>query len=103
LDSKRKTGHARIVNRRGLHARAAARLANLAQEFDVEITVTANGVSSSGQSIMDLMLLAAGPGDILQFEGKGNQAETAISALEFLVENGFGEDKDGIAARRVDE
>ncbi len=103
MDSKRKTGHARIVNRKGLHARAAAKLAKLAQEFDVEITVTANGISSSAQSIMDLMLLAAGPGDILQFEGKGNQAETAISALEFLVETGFDEDKDGISACRIDQ
>src|SRR5690606_37924689 len=51
-----------IVNQRGLHARAAARVAKLAEQYAAGITVSANGISVSALSIMGLMLLAAGPG-----------------------------------------
>ena len=85
-----------IVNRRGLHARAAAKLASLASGFKVCITVSANGVSAPANSIMSLMLLAAGPGDVIQFEGKGAEAERVIPLLVALVESGFEEDHEGV-------
>jgi len=85
-------GHATIVNQRGLHARAAARLAALAEGFDADITVEGNGLSVSALSIMDLLLLAAAPGTALEFSGTGENAEDAISALVALVEAGFDED-----------
>ena len=87
---------ASIVNRRGLHARAAAKLASVAGRFKVCITVSANGVSAEANSIMSLMLLAAGPGDVLQFEGKGSEAERVIPLLVALVESGFEEDYEGV-------
>lgn len=52
---------ATIRNRRGLHARAAARFVKLAWEYDAEVTVANNGTEVSGRSIMGLMMLAAGP------------------------------------------
>jgi phosphocarrier protein len=51
-----------ILNKRGLHARAAAKFVKLAAQFAAELTVTKDGVSVSGRSIMGLMMLAAGPG-----------------------------------------
>ena len=55
-----------ICNRRGLHARAAARFVKLAGEFDAEVWVRKNGTEVSGRSIMGLMMLAAGPGTIIE-------------------------------------
>ncbi len=81
-----------IVNRRGLHARAAARFAKLAEEFDVDIMVSGNGMTVSGLSIMGLMLLAAGPGTTIEIAGAGETAETAVGALVALVAAGFNED-----------
>lgn len=84
-----------VVNRRGLHARAAARVAGLCETLPCEITVSANGVSATARSIMGLMLLAAGPGDILRIEASGAEAETSVEALASLVRCGFEEDCDG--------
>lgn len=85
-------GHATIINQRGLHARAAARLAALAEGFEADITVEGNGLTVSALSIMDLLLLAAAPGTALEFSGTGKNAQEAISALVALVEEGFNED-----------
>jgi phosphocarrier protein HPr len=80
-----------ICNRRGLHARAAARFVKLAFEFDAEITVAKNGTSVSGRSIMGLMMLAAGPGTALEISATGNEAARAVAALVALVNSGFDE------------
>ncbi len=96
-------GTASIVNRRGLHARAAAKLASVAGRFKVCITVSANGVSAEASSIMSLMLLAAGPGDVLQFEGTGSEAERVIPLLVALVEAGFEEDHEGVNQRQCED
>jgi len=81
-----------IRNRRGLHARAAARFVKLAWEFDAEISVAKNGTIVSGRSIMGLMMLAAGPGTAIELSAAGPQAETALDALAALVNGGFDED-----------
>jgi len=80
-----------ICNRRGLHARAAARFVKLAFEFTAEITVAKNGTSVSGRSIMGLMMLAAGPGTELEISASGADAAQAIAALAKLVGGGFDE------------
>ncbi len=80
-----------ICNRRGLHARAAARFVKLAFEFDAEITVAKNGTSVSGRSIMGLMMLAAGPGTELEISATGPDSGRAVAALAELVSDGFDE------------
>jgi len=80
-----------ICNRRGLHARAAARFVKLAFEFDAEVTVAKNGASVSGRSIMGLMMLAAGPGTSLELCATGPDAERAVAALAALIGGGFDE------------
>ncbi|HXP31593.1 MAG TPA: HPr family phosphocarrier protein [Stellaceae bacterium] len=80
-----------ICNRRGLHARAAARFVKLAWQFDVEVTVAKNGTSVSGRSIMGLMMLAAGPGTSLELRATGPDAEAAVAALAALIAGGFDE------------
>jgi phosphocarrier protein HPr len=81
-----------ICNRRGLHARAAARIAKLAEGFSADISVGANGLTVSALSIMGLMLLAAGPGTNVEIDATGAAAEEAIAALVAMIETGFDED-----------
>ena len=81
-----------IVNRRGLHARAAARFVKLAGEFDADITVAKDGAEVSGLSIMGLMMLAAAPGTQIGVSATGKQAEQAVNAIAALVTAGFDED-----------
>jgi phosphocarrier protein len=81
-----------IVNQRGLHARAAARLARLAEGFACEVTVHGNGLSVSALSIMGLMLLVAGPGTEIEVAATGTEADAAVAALVAFVEAGFDED-----------
>ncbi len=81
-----------VVNRRGLHARAAAKFVKLAASFSAEITVANNGNAVSGLSIMGLMMLAAGPGCRLKIRARGTQAGAAVAALADLIESKFAED-----------
>ena len=81
-----------ICNRKGLHARASAKFVKLAETFDATITVTRDGQSVEGTSIMGLMMLAAGPGAVIMLEAEGPDAPEAIEALVALVEAGFGEE-----------
>jgi phosphocarrier protein HPr len=85
----------RVVNRRGLHARAAARFVKLAETFDAEIEVIKDGVAVPGTSIMGLMMLAAASGTDLLIVACGKEADVALNALARLVEDGFGEDRGG--------
>ena len=80
-----------ICNKRGLHARAAARFVKLAWQFDAEVTVRKNGTAVSGRSIMGLMMLAAGPGTAIELSATGPEAERAVAALADLVAGGFDE------------
>ncbi|MGK9234676.1 HPr family phosphocarrier protein [Inquilinus limosus] len=89
---QRLTRSVTICNQRGLHARAAAKFVKLVAEFDAEIWVERNGTEVGGQSIMGLMMLAAGPGSAISIAATGPQAAEALTALAALVERGFDED-----------
>jgi phosphocarrier protein HPr len=80
-----------ICNRRGLHARAAAKFVKLAFEFTSEITVAKGESAVSGRSIMGLMMLAAGPGTEIELAATGPDAQRAVDALTALVTGGFDE------------
>jgi len=82
----------RIVNQRGLHARAAARFVKTVERFDASVSVFSRGQEVSGHSIMGLMMLAAGPGTDVRVVCRGPQATEALSALESLIAGHFGED-----------
>lgn len=81
-----------IINRRGLHARAAARFVKLVGEFDADIKVSKDGTEVSGLSIMGLMMLAAAPGTQIGVHATGIQARQAVDAIMALVTAGFDED-----------
>ncbi len=81
-----------ICNQRGLHARAAAKFVKLAAQFDCDVEVERNETVVCGQSIMGLMMLAAGPGTTILLRARGNQAEPAIAALADLIGRKFDED-----------
>jgi phosphocarrier protein HPr len=92
LDSQRPEARVVIRNRKGLHARASAKFVKCAETFDANITVTRDGQSAGGTSIMGLMMLAAGPGVELLLTAEGPEAPEALEALVTLIEAGFGED-----------
>ena len=81
-----------ITNKRGLHARAAAKFVRAAGQFDSLIRVSFKGQEVSGLSIMGLMMLAAGIGSEIELFCSGRQAAEAMAALSALVEGKFGED-----------
>ncbi len=81
-----------IANRRGLHARAAAKFVKLAGSFDAVVSVARDDVVVCGISIMGLMMLAAAPGAEIELRASGRQAAPAVAALAELVGNGFDED-----------
>jgi len=83
-----------ICNKRGLHARASARFVRTADHFDAQVSVTRDGVTVGGTSIMGLMMLAAGPGSTILVQATGNQAREAVEAITELVNNGFDEDRE---------
>lgn len=82
-----------IINRLGLHARAAAKLVNLASQFKSEITVTRNSQDVNAKSIMGIMMLAAVKGNKLRLSANGVDEQEALTALRSLIENRFGEDE----------
>ena len=82
-----------IVNERGLHARASARFVKLAGAFDAEVRVTKEDQTVDAQSIMGLMMLAAGPGSTIEISAEGRQADEAVSALVGLVVGRFEEER----------
>jgi phosphocarrier protein HPr len=80
-----------VVNRRGLHARAAARFVSTAEQFVADIEVARDNMVVSGTSIMGLMMLAAAAGSELEIRASGREARPALDALAALVANGFDE------------
>ena len=82
----------RIQNLKGLHARATSAFVQLADQFKADIRVSKGDLIVSGKSIMGLMMLAASKGTKIKISASGNQATEALSALETLIENKFGED-----------
>ena len=82
---------AEIVNKLGLHARAAAKLTQLAAKFDCEIFIERAGRKVNAKSIMGVMMLAAGKGSRVQLSTDGKDEVEAIDALSALISNHFGE------------
>jgi phosphocarrier protein len=80
-----------IVNKRGLHARAAARFVQCAERYEATITVSKDQHTVGGTSIMGLMMLAAGVGATIRVSAEGPDAEAALAALAALVADKFGE------------
>ena len=81
-----------ILNARGLHARASAKFVKCAESFNAQVTVSRDGQSVPGTSIMGLMMLAAAQGTSIMVSVKGPQAEEAMTALVQLVADRFGEE-----------
>ncbi|NDH62411.1 MAG: HPr family phosphocarrier protein [Alphaproteobacteria bacterium] len=81
-----------IANKRGLHARAAAKFVRTAGQFDSAVRVGFKGQEVSGLSIMGLMMLSAGIGSEIELACSGRQAAEAMAALSALVEGKFGEE-----------
>jgi len=81
-----------ILNARGLHARASAKFVKCAESFNAHVTVTRDGQSVPGTSIMGLMMLAAAQGTSIVVSVKGPQAREAMEALTRLVADRFGEE-----------
>ncbi|MBU3605695.1 MULTISPECIES: HPr family phosphocarrier protein [unclassified Polynucleobacter] len=80
-----------IINKLGLHARASAKLSQLAAQFPCEILLSRNGRQINAKSIMGVMMLAAGIGSTVTLETVGEQADEAMQALTELINNRFGE------------
>ncbi|MBF9034895.1 HPr family phosphocarrier protein [Rhodobacterales bacterium HKCCE2091] len=80
-----------IVNMKGLHARASAKLVEVVEAHDADCTVRRDGLDAAGDSIMGLLMLAASQGSIIEIETSGAEAEALADAIEALVADKFGE------------
>jgi phosphocarrier protein len=81
-----------IVNRLGLHARAAAQLVQTANRFVSDVTIKKDGNEVNGKSIMGLLMLAAPQGSLVSVTVSGEDAEEAMKVIGNLINDGFGED-----------
>ena len=81
-----------IQNIKGLHARASAKLVEVVESFDASAQVSKDGESTSGDSIMGLLMLAASRGTHIEVETSGTDAEALADAIGALVADRFGED-----------
>jgi phosphocarrier protein len=82
-----------IINKLGLHARAAAKFVKVASRFQAEINVHSGHKEVSGKSIMGIMMLAAGKGTIIEIKTAGSDEDAAMEALEELINDKFGENE----------
>jgi phosphocarrier protein len=85
------SAEALIVNKLGLHARASAKLTQLASGFKSEVWLSRNGRRVNAKSIMGVMMLAAGKGASITVEAEGADAEAALAAIRALIANKFDE------------
>lgn len=81
-----------IVNEKGLHARASAKFVEMVERFDAEASVSRDGMTVSGNSIMGLLMLAASRGSEITVETSGTDASALADALSDLVAQRFGEE-----------
>lgn len=81
-----------IINKRGLHARASAKFVQTVSGFDATVSVSKDGTTVGGTSIMGLMMLAASPGCSISVSATGNEAQDVMNALAALVADRFGEE-----------
>ncbi len=89
-----------ITNRRGLHARASAKFVKCVEQFDAEVTVSHDGQSVPGTSILGLMMLAAYTGTTIKVAAEGQQAKAVLDAITALLADRFGEDREDDARCR---
>ena len=82
----------KILNEKGLHARAAAKFVELVDTFDVSLVVKKDNLEASGDSIMGLLMLAASKGTEIELVASGLEAAETLSALSDLIKNLFGEE-----------
>lgn len=82
-----------IINERGLHARASAKFVKTAAQFEAEVKVSRDGQTVDAQSIMGLMMLAAGIGSTVDIHAEGPDAEAAVDTLVQLVSDRFHEER----------
>jgi len=82
-----------VQNERGLHARAATQLVQLAAKFPCEITLAKDGSEVNGKSIMGVLMLVASKGTLLTVAAKGDRAAEAVTAIVALIDDKFGEGK----------
>lgn len=82
-----------IINKLGLHARAAAKFVQTAARFDCDINITHNGKKVNGKSIMGIMMLAASRGSTVEIVTQGADEEAALAGLEGLILDRFGEEE----------
>ncbi len=80
-----------IVNEKGLHARASAKLVEVVEGFDASAEISKDGMNASGDSIMGLLMLAAAKGSSIDVETSGPDADALAAALRALVADKFGE------------
>ena len=85
-------GDAAIINKLGLHARASAKLTQLASGFPCEVWLERNGRRVNAKSIMGVMMLAAAKGSTITIDTAGEQADEALQAIQDLVADRFGEE-----------
>jgi len=85
-------GRFEIVNEKGLHARASAKLVELVEDYEAQAEVSKDGLSASGDSIMGLLMLAASRGTSVDVETSGPGAAELLKAIETLIASRFGED-----------
>ena len=81
----------KIINKLGLHARASAKLSQLAGEFPCEVYLARDGRQVNAKSIMGVMMLAAGIGSTVTLETVGERADEALLAVQELINNRLGE------------
>ena len=82
-----------IVNEKGLHARASAKLVDMVEQFEASATIEKDGIDACGDSIMGLLMLVASKGTQVNIKTEGVQAQELLNALGKLISNRFGEDQ----------
>ena len=86
-------GSFEVLNKLGLHARAATKLVQLASQFPCEIVIGRAGQTANAKSVMGVLLLCGSKGTVLDLEARGPQAEEAVLRIGQLIGNRFGEDE----------
>jgi phosphocarrier protein len=89
--SKQMQGEFEIVNKLGLHARAASKLVNLANKFKSDVWIAREGTEVNAKSILGVLMLACGQGSRVMLRVEGADAPPAFDALSKLIKSGFGE------------
>ncbi len=81
-----------IVNKKGLHARPAAKFVQIVEQYDAQVRVVGKNETVDGASILDLLTLSASPGTSITIEASGREASAVLDALDKYVSSGFGEE-----------